>query len=159
MKKKKRVGLKEAKKIFHKRSLRSQISDRKQTAKKVVSPRSKDSWKWKQNPNRYDMRLVDTKMLIPKRLIGGDIFIPFGTEKTKRQAERTKRELTASFMPKVSLLLKEDIRKLSKKSPVKVVYRKRKGKYQLYVAPKKEKSFLFPHPIIVESKRKKGGWF
>jgi len=157
--KKKRVGLKEAKRIFHKRSLRSQMQDRRTTAKHLVYPGSKNSWKWKKNPNKYDMQFVDTKMLIPKRLIDDEIFIPFGRAKTKKQAEELKRGLTASFIPKVFLPLEEDIRNLSRKSPANVIYRKRKGKYQLYVTPKKDKSFLFPHAIIVEKKRKKGGWF
>lgn len=156
-KKKKRVGLREAKRIFHNRSLHSQIMDRSKTSKKLVSPGSKNSWKWKQNPNRYDMRFVDTKMLVKKRVIEGDVFTPFGTAKSIKQAKEFKRGLTASFMPKLFLPLKEDQRRLSKKSPAKVVYRKKNGKYQLYVAPKKGKKFVFPHAIIIE--KKKGEWF
>ena len=157
----KRVGLREAKKIFHKRSLRSQVADRKKTAKRVVNHRGKDSWRWKENPNLFDIRMVDTKMKIPKKIVGEDIFIPFGSAKTQRQAKEYKRNITASFSPKLFLATGEKIEDFGKKASVKVIYRKKQGKkgYQLYVTQKKGIRFAFPHPIIVESKKKKGGWF
>jgi len=50
-----RVGIKEAKRIFRKRSVRSQLLDRKKTSKHIVYPYSKNSHKWKKNPDKYDM--------------------------------------------------------------------------------------------------------
>jgi len=145
--KKKRVGLREAKRTFHKRSLRSQVQDRRHTAKTVMFPGGKNSMKWKKNPSRYDMRFVDTKSPVQKRMIGGDVSTPFGRRKSKSEIKQLKREVLASFSKRITLPQEISTRKLSKKSSVKVRYRKTKKGYQLYISPKRGTKFALQHPI------------
>jgi len=146
--KKKRVGLREAKKTFHKRSLQSQVQDRRHTAKTVMFPGSKNSWKWKKNPNKCDMRFVDTKSQVQRRVIGGDVSTPFGKRKSRSGIKQLKREVLASFSPRVVLSQEISTKKLGKKSSVKARYRKTKKGYQLYISPKRGAKFPVQHPIV-----------
>lgn len=149
---KKRVGLKEARKIFKKRPLRNQLADRRTNAKIIVTPYSKNSWKWKQNPEKYDMRLVDTKTRTKHKLINNKVFVPFGRTKSRNKAEQRKREILTSFSSNIVLSEKTSTQKLSKKSGVVVKYRKTKKGYNLFVSPKGKRKSLM-HPIVVQKGR------
>lgn len=155
MKHKKRVGIREAKKIFHKRPLRSQIRDRQHTAKHTMMPGSKDSYKWRQNPNKYDLHLVDTKMLIPKKVIDNKVFSPWGKAKTLPAIKRMERETLASFSTATSIpigMKKADINKIS---AVETRYQKniKTNTYNLYIRGIKGKT-TFWHPIVMQRRHR-----
>lgn len=94
---KKRVGIREAKKIFHKRPLKNQLRDRQKTSKKLVNPYSKNSYKWKQNPNQYDMRGVDTKTLTPKAIKNNQVYTYFGKTNTLNKAQQIQKETLEEY--------------------------------------------------------------
>lgn len=152
MVKKKRVGLKEAKKIFHKRSIRSQVRDRATTSKQLVYPYTKNSYKWKQNPNRYDMALVDTKSNVQRSVIEGELYAPYGKAPNVKQAKRMKKETLAGFSKRISIPKNLKIGELEQESSVKVRYKKKGKGYTIYIRPKTGKTSIV-HPIVMQ----KGG--
>lgn len=161
--KRKPVGLRRAKKIFARRSLRSQIRDRQTTAKRVVLPLSKDSAKWAEHPDRYDMKFVDTKSIVPMYLVGGarmeKIHVkPFANRpRTKRDVEATKRSILGAYGPVLDSLVKtsKSTRRLQKRASIRVHYRKSKKSrsgFDIFVSPKKGRRFYLPHPVFIESR-------
>lgn len=152
--KKKRVGLKQAKKIFHRRSKQSQARDRAKTSKHTVYPWSKQSHQWKQHPNRYDMHGVDTKPVIPKKIIQGEIYTSFGTMQTSKKGIQTiKQETLAGFSNKTFIPNTITMKQLKKSSGIKAHYRKTKKGYTLYIRPKQ--SMHIPHFVIMEAQKKR----
>jgi len=149
---KKRVGLREAKRIFRKRSLHSQIRDRATTSKQLVYPFTKDSYKWKENPNRYDMAMVDTKSKVQRKIIEGELYSPYGKASNIKQAKRVKRETLAGFSKRVSVPTGLKTKKLEKESSVKVAYKKSPKGYTIFIRPKVGRTTLV-HPIVMQ----KGG--
>lgn len=153
--KRKRVGIREAKKIFHKRSLRSQVHDRKHTAKNTMMPGSKNSYKWRQNPNKYDLHLVDTKMIIPKKVIDSKVFVPWGKSKTLSGIKRMERETLAGFSSSMVLPLGMKNLQLKKISSIETRYRKniKDNTYNLYIRRIKGKTSML-HPVFVQRRQK-----
>ena len=151
---KNRIGILEAKKIFHKRSSRSQIRDRQQTSKNLVYPRSKDSYKWKQNPTKYDMVMVDTKYVRPRIIVRGRVYTQWEIAKNLKQAKRQKKEILGSFSTKTVIPLNIKMKEIEKSSTVDVVYKKSKDNYKLFISPKK-KAFPIFHPIIIQRKHRR----
>jgi len=152
MKKHKRVSVKEAKKIFHKRSLRSQAIDRSRTAKNPVYPNSKRSGLWAQNPNKYDMHFVDTKPLIKKTIIQGNVFYNIGKVSNISEAKLAKRDFLASFTKKVAIPLNMDMKELEQISGAKIKYRKKEKGYDMYMALKKS-GFSLWHPVFMQRRQ------
>jgi len=151
MNKKKRVSILEAKNIFKKRTLRSRVKDRQKTSRHLVYPYSKNSWKWKQNPSKYDMHLVDTKTIVPEKIINGRIYTLTKKVKDLNKAKSIRREILASYSNNIFVPDRLNTNQLQKKSSMNVKYKKIKGGYGLYIRPKKG-GVPFAHPVILEGK-------
>ena len=149
-----RVGLSEAKRIFQRRSLQSQVHDRRQTSKNLVFPYSKNSYKWKQDPSKYDMMMVDTKHRRPRVIIRGKLYTHWEVARDLKQAERQKKEILGSFSTKTVIPLGMKMKEIEKTSSVNVAYKKNNNRYDLFIHPKKN---MFPvfHPIIVQKNHRR----
>ena len=176
----KRIGYREAKKIFKKRSARSKSHDLMHTSKHVVLPYTKKAELWAKNPDRYDMLGVDTKKRGQARIIGGREMYEVKTNgiskkakkrqviTTRKKAEELKRIILMTFSPLQYTYIKygTSTRELAKISNVIVSIRKYKGKYRLYVKAKRGyKDIFIQHPFIIQEEPmnlfemiKKKGW-
>ena len=150
---KKRVGLKEAKRIFHKRSIHSQALDRRKTSKNLVYPYSKNSYKWKRDPSKYDMVGVDTKSTIQKKIIGNEVYIPWGKTRSKEEAVEEIRNLLGIGTNRWLIPESMSMKKLQKKSNLDVKIRKNDDEFNLFFRPKKNQFVMF-HPVMMQKRRK-----
>ena len=56
-----------AKKAHKRRSKRARGADESKQAKKILTANFKNVEKWIKNPNRYDIKLIDTKKKVKKK--------------------------------------------------------------------------------------------
>jgi hypothetical protein len=161
----KRIGIRQAKRIFKKRSARSRSHDLMHTSKHVVLPYTKRAELWAKNPERYDMLGVDTRKSGQSRIIGGREMVEVRTDgiskkakkrqalTTRKKAEELKRVILMTFSPLQYTYVKygTSTKELEKISNVIVSIRKYKGKYRLYLKAKRGyKDIFIQHPFIIQ---------
>jgi hypothetical protein len=154
MVKQRRIGYLKAKRLFHQRSMHSQLMDRKKTSKNLVYPFGKNSYKWAKNPQKYDMIGIDTKSYMEKTIVDGKVYTKYEHAKNFEQAKRQQREILSGFSKKATIPSSMSIKNLQKKSSVRVHIKKSKNNYKLFIRPKQNK-FPFIHPVIMQKKQKK----